>query len=112
MSQLVAPPVPQGLREMLKQYPELIERLQRELNYLVEKPSPVTPPFERAIWILEDTLDSFVSDAREDFNAAEASGDAEAIAFAKAKRFAVGSARADLGDISDLRAYFNSWSQP
>lgn len=110
MSQPAAPPVPQGLREMLKHYPELIERLQEELNYLVEKPPSVTPPFERAIWILEDTLDSFAADAREDVNVAEAGGDADAIASAKSKRFAVGSARAALGDLSDLYAYFNASS--
>lgn len=43
---LPSPPVPQKLRELLKDYPELIERLQNELNYAVQHPSKVTPPFE------------------------------------------------------------------
>ncbi len=112
MSQGVIPPVPQGLRQAFKNYPELIERLQAELLYVVEKPSPVTPPLERAVWTLEDTLDLFFSEAREELNAAEAGGDPDAIARAKAKKLVVGSARADLGDMSELRAYFNSWYQP
>jgi hypothetical protein len=85
MSQLTAPPVPQGLREMLTDYPELIERLQVELNYLVEKPSPVTPPFERAVWMLEDTLDLFISEARRELHAAREKGSAHEIAGAQGK---------------------------
>ena len=104
--------VPLGLQEILKDYPELIQRLQGDLTHIVEKPSPVTPPLERAIWMLEDSLDLFISEARQELNAAEASGDSGAIARAKAKKFAVGSARANMGVLSDLRAYFSSWSQP
>lgn len=110
MSRLATPPVPQTLREMLKDYPELIQRLQEELNYVVEKPSPLTHPFERAIWILEDTFDAFMSEAREEIKAAEGIGDPDVVALAKARKFAVCSARADLGDLSDLCAYFNASS--
>jgi hypothetical protein len=37
MPSLPSPPVPQRLREMLKDYPEHVERLQEALNRLLEK---------------------------------------------------------------------------
>ncbi len=85
MSQLPMPPVPQGLRELLKDYPEHIQTLQEDLNKVVAKRSPGIDPFDRAIWILESALGAFISEAREELKAAEASGDAEAILKADAK---------------------------
>ncbi|MFZ5662646.1 MAG: hypothetical protein ACOY9B_08065 [Pseudomonadota bacterium] len=79
------PPVPQRLREMLKDYPDLIERLQQALNTVTDKPSKVTPPFEVAIWMLEGGLATFIAEAREELEAAEASGDPDQIARAKSK---------------------------
>lgn len=86
MNNALRPPVPQSLREKLKDYPELIERLQAALDHVVDKPSPVTPPFEHAIWTLEDALDAFMSEARTGLATAEASGHAKHIADAKAKK--------------------------
>lgn len=63
-----------GLREMLKDYPEHIERLQEALNSVVERPMKGTPPPEVAIWELEGTLETFVSEAREELRAGEESG--------------------------------------
>jgi hypothetical protein len=111
MSQIPMPPVPQGLREMLKDYPEYIHRLQSDLMRVITKPSKSTPPFEVAIWELEGTLETFIDEAREELKAAEASGDAEAIENAKIKKFTLGSARADMGDISDLQAFLQHWVQ-
>jgi hypothetical protein len=85
MSQLPPPPVPQALREMLKDYPEHIQELQKSLNRVITKPSKSTPAFEVAIWELEGTLGTFISEAREELKAAEASGDSEAIARAEEK---------------------------
>lgn len=102
------PPVPQKLREMLKDYPEHIERLQEVLNVIIQKPMYGTPPFERAIWLLEGRLETFIAEARAELKAAEASGDAEAIQQAKVKRSVMGTARANFGGMSDLRAYFDS----
>jgi hypothetical protein len=59
MPQPSMPPVPQGLREMLKDYPEYIHRLQNDLMRVITKPSKSTPPFEVAIWELEGTLETF-----------------------------------------------------
>ncbi|QHG86403.1 hypothetical protein ACCQ13_04770 [Xanthomonas sp. NCPPB 1638] len=83
---LLAPPVPQKLRELLKDYPELIERLQQQLNFAVRRPSKVTPPFEWAIWMLEDELGSFISEAREEIERAQADDDAEKIKSAEQKK--------------------------
>lgn len=96
------PPVPQRLREMLKDYPGHIERLQEALNTVVEKPSKATPPFEVAIWMLEGGLETFISEAREELKAAEASGDPEAIARANAKERLMFRARSSNGGMADL----------
>jgi hypothetical protein len=77
MSQSPPPPVPQGLREMLKDYPDHIQELQKSLNRVITKPSKSTPPFEVAIWELERTLETFIDEAREELKAAEASGESE-----------------------------------
>ncbi len=106
MSQPSSPPVPQKLQEMLKDYPEYIDRLQNDLMRVITKPSKSTPPFEVAIWELEGTLETFISEARAELKAAEASGDRDAIARAKLKRSILGSARADMGNMSDLQVFF------
>lgn len=110
MPSLPQPPVPQGLREMLKDYPEHIQRLQGALNDYMQKPFRLMP-FDGAIWALEGRLETFVSEARQEVRAAEASGDVEAIEQAKSKKFTFGAARADMGLLSDLQAYFSAWSQ-
>lgn len=79
------PPVPQRLREMLKDYPVHIERLQEALNTVVEKPFKATLPFEVAIWALESRLGAFVIEARKELKDAEASGNEDAISEADAK---------------------------
>ncbi|MCW4455296.1 hypothetical protein OK348_10880 [Flavobacterium sp. MXW15] len=78
------PPIPEGLREMLKDYPDHIERLQEALVTVMAKPSN-TPPLERAIWALEGRLETFMFEARDELKLAEASGNAERIARAKEK---------------------------
>jgi hypothetical protein len=78
------PPVPQGLREMLKDYPEHIERLQEVLNRNMES-GPSLMPFDEAIWSLEGRLETFISEARQELRVAEANGDPETIATAHKK---------------------------
>ncbi|WP_211371798.1 hypothetical protein [Marilutibacter maris] len=90
MSPLPPPPVPQRLREMLKDYPGHVQALQDGLNDVVAKPLKGTPMFEQAVWALEDILESFMSEARKELDAAEASGDAAAIEQAKAKDLLMG----------------------
>ena len=79
------PPVPARLREMLKDYPMHIERLQEALNTVVDKPLKATPPFEVAIWALESRLGAFVTEARKERREADATGNEEAISQADAK---------------------------
>jgi hypothetical protein len=79
------PPVPQGLRDMLKDYPEHIERLQQALNWVIEHPAKGIPPFERAIWVIEGRLETFVSESREELATAIASDDKAGIAQAESK---------------------------
>ncbi len=105
---LPLPPVPKGLREMLKDYPEHIERLQAVLRTVLEEPSRVTPPFEVAIWMLKGALGEFIEEARGEVAVAQANGDSAAIEKAKAKKFVFGAARADMGVLSELRTYFNA----
>lgn len=110
MSQLPMPPVPQGLREMLKDYPEHIQTLQEDLNKVVAKRSPGIDPFDRAIWMLESAMDSFYSEAREELKAAESSGEPESIERAKEKERLMGRAGSKyvwLGD-SNFSDYFKT----
>ncbi|MGO4776412.1 hypothetical protein AB4084_13065, partial [Lysobacter sp. 2RAB21] len=72
MTDVSLPPVPQKLRETLKDYPEHIERLQAALNSAAENPSKATLPFEFAIWMLKGTLGEFVDEARDEVQAAQA----------------------------------------
>ncbi|WP_294994425.1 hypothetical protein [uncultured Stenotrophomonas sp.] len=64
---------------MLKDYPELIERLQEVLDSVVEKPSRGTAQFERALWKLEGRLTTFLNEARSELEAAKASSDPDAV---------------------------------
>jgi len=111
MPKLPPPPVPQRLREMLKDYPGHIDRLQEVLNYVVETSSAGVGPFDRAIWVLESRLGTFIDEAGTELHAAEASGDAEAIARAEAKESLMFSARSSndgLCDLNELYAYFEA----
>lgn len=109
MTRLAPPPVPAKLREMLKDYPEHIERLQEVLNKVVEKPSAATPPFEVAIWMLEGALEEFTSKARDELEAAEANGDSAVIARAEDKRLLMGQARHQgIYAVDDLWNYFQA----
>jgi hypothetical protein len=106
---LPQPPIPQRMREILKDYPDLIQRLQEGLNKVVTKPVRGTPPFEVAIWTLEDMLDAFVSDARGELETAETDGDPVAIKQADSKidvMLSAGSSGGGMRNLSELREYF------
>ena len=106
---LPPPPVPQRLREMLHDYPEHIERLQEVLNYVIETSSAGVEPFDRAIWVLESRLETFIDEARTELQAAQASGDAEAIEQAEAKErlmFRAYSKNGGMHNLHELRLYF------
>jgi len=100
------PPVPPALREMLKDYPEHIEEIQRALNRVLEKkPLPGVPPFERALWMLEGTLNRFIDEARDQLELAGAAGDPEEIAKAKQRELLMLRARLQR-DWDDLWEFF------
>ena len=80
------PPVPAKLREMLKDYPEHIERLQEVLNRSAERSRQIPlMPFDDAVSALKGRLGTFILEASGDLAAAEASGSPEDIANAHEK---------------------------
>ena len=107
MTEFPLPPVPQTLREMLKDYPEHIEGLQSALNSAVEDPSKVTPPFEVAIWMLERALGEFIDEAREELEVAQAGGESTAVNQSERKEILMLHARG-LHGLHDLCTYFEA----
>lgn len=79
------PPIPQRLRELLKDYPEHLARIQEDLNDLVLNHAKSIPLFEQAIWDLEGRTSAFIREAQAELEAAQEAGDAAAIARAEAK---------------------------
>ncbi|WP_017167461.1 hypothetical protein [Xanthomonas phaseoli] len=71
------------MRESFKDYPDHIARLESALQESVDKPSPITPPLEFAIWAIEGCLDTFIDESREKLRVAEQAGDTEEIALGK-----------------------------
>ncbi len=105
-------PVPQKLRELLKDYPEHIERLQEVLNTIIAKPSFGTPQFEVAIWELEGETSLFISEAQEELEAEKSAGDPQSIAAAEKKvRLMYGAASKNNGlrDLEEVYQYFETY---
>lgn len=105
---LPQPPIPQRLRELLKDYPGHLARIQDDLNNIVEDPFKSTPLFEQAIWALEGRTSAFIREAQAELEAAQEAGEANAIAKAEAKEelmFSARSANDGLGDLKELREY-------
>ncbi|QWP74970.1 hypothetical protein J5226_15080 [Lysobacter sp. K5869] len=104
----LSPPVPQPLQDLLKDYPDLIARIEGALEGAAADPAGA-PPFETAKWALEDLLSRFIADARDELDAAETHGDAARIERADDKlnlMFRARSPGVGLRDLSELRAYF------
>ena len=105
------PPVPAKLLELLKDYPDHIEQLQNALISVSAGRQSYAPPFEAAVWILEDSLSAFKSEARREISAAEASGDLQALERAKEKERLMSLARSSnvgLANLNELHAYFEA----
>lgn len=110
MRHATPPPVPQRLREMLKDYAEHIQKLQAALNHVAENPSTGIPVIEQAIWALEDALERFALDAGKETEVAEASGDPLAVEQAAAREslmFLAASKTVWVGD-RELSEYFRA----
>lgn len=105
------PPVPAKLREMLEDYPDHIEQLQKALNSVKDRRIKSTPPFEAAVWLLEDCLDVFISDAQGELTAAQASDDAKSVTAADEKfklMFRARSGNGGMKGLHELHEYFNT----
>lgn len=89
---------------MLREYPEHIDRLQEVLNSFVVTSSIGVDPYDRALWLLEGRLETFITEARQATRAAEATGDQAAVAAAKKKELLMLHARG-IGGLADLYAY-------
>ncbi len=100
-------PIPTRVRELLRDYPDLIVRLEKRLARALERPTH--PPIEGAIWAFEDTLEGFVGDAQQDRRRAEEAGDEHALAQANAKFDAAaraGTRNDGLRDLREVEDYF------
>lgn len=100
------PPVPQPLREILSEYPELIERLQEVLNLSAARSrrAPLMP-LDDAIDSLENRLEKFASEAMDELRAAESSGDSDRIRRATVKERLLSRARHKRLWIRDVEFY-------
>ena len=109
------PPVPPRLRELLEQYPVLIQRLQRCLNSVVTDPVQGVPPFDVAVWRLTTILDSFLCEARHELSAVEIRADPLAIMRADKKVQLMLTAQAIAKcarHLSELRTFFSGHRAP
>lgn len=109
-----SPPVPAKLHEMLKDYPEHIEQLQKALISVSHGRQSYAPPFEAAVWLLEDCLTGFVAEARAELATAEASGDPKAIAPSQTKERLMSFARSSnigMTKLGDLRKHLELHSK-
>lgn len=70
------PPIPQRMRDLLSEYPDLLERLQDALDEVVTKPERGIPPYEVAIWALQDTLEGAIFRAQGELAAQQGGSDA------------------------------------
>jgi hypothetical protein len=105
---LPRPPIPLRLRELLKDYPGHLARIQEVLNRVVLDHAKSVPLFEQAIWALEGRTSAFIREAQAELEAAQETGDADAIARAEFKEGLMFSARSvndGLGDLSEVRDY-------
>ncbi|MDM0086970.1 MULTISPECIES: hypothetical protein [unclassified Variovorax] len=104
------PPVPRTVRELLKDYPELIEELQDGLTKSHYGPLGALN-FDSAIWLLKDMLGGDLVDAHEQSDQAKARGDQETVRRADEKAMAIAMARLDASGDGDLSSYFKTYEK-
>lgn len=89
------PPVPQAVREALKDYPELIAEIERWFSnerYAMSSSFDLSDRVDCLHWVtdsLKDGLSHFSTQARSKLESVQKSGDAPAIAAAQAEREAI-----------------------
>jgi hypothetical protein len=109
---LPQPPIPQRLRELLKDHPGHLARIQQVLNALLLDHAQSIPLFEQAVWALEDQTTVFIREAQVGLEVAQEAGDADAIAKAEANEELMFSARSvndGLGDLKELRDFLRAY---
>ncbi|WP_421569019.1 hypothetical protein [Stenotrophomonas sp. PD6] len=79
-----SPTVPANLRERLRKHPAHIERLQQALDGVTIAGREGIPRFELAVWALEGRMGTFLSEARDELDAARAAGDRKEVKRAEA----------------------------
>lgn len=106
------PPVPKVLQEALKDYPELISRLEEGLRSVPLSPgmskAQRADALERAFWVLDGDMDDFVERAREEVAQLEGNADASKIDAARKKLQTLQLHRRDGGE--ELVKFFG-WGQ-
>lgn len=109
---LPPPPIPQRLRELLKDYPQHLVRIQEVLDRVVLDHAKSVPLFEQVIWALEGRTSAFIREAKAELEAAQQIGDAEAIARAELKEdlmFRAGDTNNGLKGLHELWDYFQEF---
>lgn len=71
------PPVPRSLRSALKNHPDHLERLQLALQGVAVAPTTRLPRIDMAVMAIDDRLNRFLAEARDELDAAQRSGDPE-----------------------------------
>lgn len=107
---LPPPSVPQSLCDMLKDYPDCVERLQDCLNRYVGNPS-YRDLFRGAILALQGTLQTLSAEAGNELAAAKVTDDTGMIASASKRQqqlFTAGWFVFEMVDMEDLWAYFRA----
>ena len=104
MARIPPPPVPQFLRETLKDYPEIVQDIQEVLADAASS----SPYFDWAITRLQDTLSAYRSNAYEAFKAVEKAADSQAIYKAKVKYDALVDARR-WPSLDELQNYYETY---
>ncbi|MEN5206080.1 hypothetical protein ABE473_16685 [Stenotrophomonas sp. TWI700] len=82
---LLPPPVPKRLCELLQNYPEHIERLRAAIEKAASAGGANAPRTEYIVWALEDVLESFISEEKNELDAARSAGSADDVAKAEVK---------------------------
>ena len=93
-------PIPIRLLDLLQDYPELITEIRARMEGYLRNPDPLQP-LDQALWLLADTLGTFISKARDEVSDAQAVGDPQAIAKAETKLGVMFRARSPNGGLRD-----------
>ncbi len=103
------PPLPPKLKEMLVDYPEILQQLQDALIDAAQTKS-YTLPLDLALWSLEDIMAHHMGNAGAERQAAEARGDPVEIEAAIAKHRLMaraGSRGVGLNDMKEFYEFFD-----